>query len=90
MKFYSVGFSHWISQRMSAVLLISLSFSLFYFESLYVSNFILILVIFHFKLGFETLFEDYVHDIYLKTFGAILLRLIGIYALKFLFLSIIL
>lgn len=90
MRFYSSGFSHWISQRISALLLIGLGFSLFYIESLNVNNIILILVILHFKLGFETLFEDYVHDFFLKTFGIILLRLVGIYLLKFLFLLVIL
>lgn len=86
MTFYSTGFSHWILQRTSALLLISLIFSLFYFDSFYVQNFILIFIVFHFKLGFETLFEDYVHDLYQKELGMILLRLTGIYVIKFLFL----
>ena len=78
MAFYSVGFSHWILQRTSALFLIVLIFSTIYFDTVSINNLILIVMIFHFKLGFETLFEDYTHDFYFKALGSCLLRLVQI------------
>ena len=90
MTFYSTGFCHWGLQRTSALFLIGFIFSLFCVESLYINNLILVLIVLHFKLGFETLFEDYVHNSHLKEFGLILLRLSGIYVVKLFFFVVIL
>jgi succinate dehydrogenase hydrophobic anchor subunit len=87
---YSAGFVHWGLQRSSALTLISLIFTIFCcyflgFEVLYLSYLILIIFVFHFKLGFETLIEDYIHNVNLKIFAKVLVRFIGIYVLKFVF-----
>ena len=86
---YSAGFIHWGFQRSSALILISLILidlnSFVTVESFYLSYILLSLVVVHLKLGLETLIKDYIHDLQLKSFANILLRLIGIFILKCIF-----
>lgn len=89
-NFYSSGLIHWSLQRSSALILIALIFSIFFcdalsFKALYLSYFLAITFVLHFKLGFENLIEDYIHTLSLKIFAKVLVRLIGIYVLKFVF-----
>jgi succinate dehydrogenase hydrophobic anchor subunit len=87
---YSSGFFHWFLQRSSALLLITLllvnvNFIFFVLESSYLDYLILVILVFHFKIGFETLIEDYIHNLNLKSMAKTLLRLIAIYVLKSIF-----
>lgn len=82
MKSLTLGFLHWSLQRTSAVCLIALSCGSLVANSTYVSSLILIILTFHFKLGIETLLEDYVHDTKLKLFGFTLLRIIFVFFIK--------
>ncbi|YP_001874800.1 hypothetical protein HAM_072 (mitochondrion) [Hemiselmis andersenii] len=91
MKAFTSGFLHWILQRKSAIFLILSGLSLILLiNSIFVNCLVLIVIVYHFKLGFETLIEDYTHNHTFKVLGFILLRLVIIYLVKFIFLLIIL
>lgn len=89
MKYLTSGFNHWIFQRLSALLLLFFILVLLFGHSVNAFILCLIVVILHFKLGFETLFDDYTHDKKLKTIGLTLFRLVILFVMKFLFFIII-
>jgi succinate dehydrogenase hydrophobic anchor subunit len=91
MKTFTSGFLHWILQRKSAIFLIFSGLSLILLiNSVFLNCLVLTVVVYHFKLGFETLIEDYTHNHTFKVLGFAQLRLVVIYLVKFTFLLIIL
>lgn len=62
LTFFDKGFLHWITQRMSACLLIVSIFSISLFDSLVLGFVGLLVLLVHAEAGIHTLFSDYMHD----------------------------
>jgi succinate dehydrogenase hydrophobic anchor subunit len=82
MKFLTFGFFHFFFQRNSTIFLIFLVINIFLFNSIFSNSLILSIVIFHLRLGFENLIEDYIHFLKFKVIGIILSNLVLVYYFK--------
>ena len=88
LTFFDKGFLHWITQRISAGLLIIAVFSISLFDNLFLGFIGLLVLLIHAEAGIHTLFSDYMHDQNSKLISnvSIDLLIIGITKTLFLFL----
>lgn len=76
------GLTHWIIQRVSAVIIFFLALTSLFSHNLYTLALFLLLVVSHIFVGIQTLIDDYIHD---ATYSLVIftsLRLIAIFFLK--------
>nr|YP_010007643.1 succinate dehydrogenase hydrophobic subunit [Cavernulicola chilensis]QNR39825.1 succinate dehydrogenase hydrophobic subunit [Cavernulicola chilensis] len=74
---HNLAYLHWWSQRLTAIIIIPWLFGLNINAIVLLSP----LLVLHFRMGLETIFEDYVHQNNTKILGFLLIRAFTLYAL---------
>lgn len=86
----SAGFHHLIFQRSSALVALCLIWLAWFMNLVFGLSLILVLGVYHFSFGIETLFVDYMHNLQSKYIGLTFFRIAVIYFLKFAFFVVVL
>lgn len=81
MKFINKdGLFHWLTQRISAVLMIFLL--IIFFNNIFYFSLFLIILCYHVFVGIETFFDDYIHNINFFSFCVLFLRILFLFLVK--------
>nr|QIC54993.1 succinate:cytochrome c oxidoreductase subunit 4 [Cryptophyta sp. CCMP2293] len=84
------GFKHWVSQRVSALIFLSILLVVYFTDSVVFGGLGLLFITSHINSGLETLIFDYMHDSLSKIYTKAILDVVVICLLKFIMLLFIL
>jgi len=79
------GFIHWLTQRSTALIVISILFVVIFNNDAILLTFLCLFVIFHVFAGIQTLINDYIHDHMLFLISLTFLRLCVVFLFKALY-----
>ena len=82
---FTQGFLHWFTQRISAILLITLLIFLSLSNNLVLGLFVFLLIIIHFEAGIHTIVSDYMHNLQSKLISIVIIDLFIISLFKSIF-----